>query len=246
MIVLTGEPTAEKILCLWAERKYGLINVTRVKLEDNEDWGWSEYTPGEGHTVRVTVYSGDHVAKHDQTDDSSALTIEVLAALAGVGYGIRVPDRIIPTRGAVMHLLWIILIVLAIIALLADHPARPSMSDVKRMDIKQFRELGYLQEANRQFFHPHGLALEIVADDETGDCRLGGIWDYRADPEGIIFGLGGYGDSRERAERVAAERRRHFPTRVALFHPELDADYPHIVQGPDVEPLDWTDQREAA
>lgn len=30
------------------------------------------------------------------------------------------------------------------------------------MGVKEFREEGYLQEANRQFFHPLGLALEII------------------------------------------------------------------------------------
>ncbi|MCL4295752.1 MAG: hypothetical protein KJ077_08495 [Anaerolineae bacterium] len=60
----------------------------------------------------------------------------------------------------------------------------------KRMDIKEFREFGYLQELNRQFLHPLGLALEVVADDETGEFRLGGIFDCRDDPEGMIFGMG--------------------------------------------------------
>ena len=74
---LSGEPTAEKILCLWAERKYGLEGVTRVELEDNMDWGWSEYTPGTGHSVWITVYRDDERIKIDNVDDSSALTVEV-------------------------------------------------------------------------------------------------------------------------------------------------------------------------
>jgi len=61
------------------------------------------------------------------------------------------------------------------------------MSDhIKRIDIKEFREAGYLQEANRQFFHPLGLALEVVISDD-GTEKIGGIWDYRDDPEGIVF-----------------------------------------------------------
>lgn len=59
------------------------------------------------------------------------------------------------------------------------------MSEVKRIDIKEFREKGYLQELNRQFLHPLGLALEIIIDGESE--KLGGIWDYRDDPEGIHF-----------------------------------------------------------
>ena len=61
------------------------------------------------------------------------------------------------------------------------------VSEIKRIDIAEFREQGYLQELNRRFLHPLGLALEIVVDDD-GDERLGGIWDYRDDPEGIYYG----------------------------------------------------------
>ncbi|HLD89569.1 MAG TPA: hypothetical protein VI911_00875 [Patescibacteria group bacterium] len=64
------------------------------------------------------------------------------------------------------------------------------MTTINRMDIKEFREFGFLQEANRLFFHPLGLALEIMIDDETGEECLGGIWDYRDDPEGMAFGDG--------------------------------------------------------
>lgn len=61
------------------------------------------------------------------------------------------------------------------------------MSEIKYMDIKEFREKGFLQEVNRSFFHPLGLALEIRIDDE-GNYELGGIWDYRDDPEGMYYG----------------------------------------------------------
>lgn len=62
------------------------------------------------------------------------------------------------------------------------------MSDkIKRMDIKEFREMGLLAELNRVFLHPLGLALEIIIDDETGKEKLGGIWDYRDDPEGMLY-----------------------------------------------------------
>ena len=61
------------------------------------------------------------------------------------------------------------------------------MSDIKKMDIAEFRRLGYLQELNRRFLHPLGLALEVVVADD-GTERLGGVWDYRDDPEGILYG----------------------------------------------------------
>ena len=59
--------------------------------------------------------------------------------------------------------------------------------DVRRIDIKEFRRLGILQEANRKFFHPLGLALEVIINEEDGTETLGGIWDYREDPEGNFF-----------------------------------------------------------
>lgn len=61
------------------------------------------------------------------------------------------------------------------------------MSEIKHIDIKEFVEKGYLQEVNRRFFHLLGLALEVFIDDE-GNYTLGGVWDYREDPEGIVFG----------------------------------------------------------
>lgn len=58
--------------------------------------------------------------------------------------------------------------------------------EIKRMDIKDFRNLGFLQEVNRRFLHPLGLAMEVIID-EDGSERLGGIWDYREDSEGMFF-----------------------------------------------------------
>jgi hypothetical protein len=54
------------------------------------------------------------------------------------------------------------------------------------LDITEFRLTGLLQEVNRQFFHPIGLALYVHIDDE-GVTKLGGIW-KDDDPEGWVFG----------------------------------------------------------
>jgi len=62
------------------------------------------------------------------------------------------------------------------------------VSKVKRMDIKEFREMGLLAELNRFFLHPLGLALEIVVEDD-GTEKIGGIWDYRDDPEGMLYSV---------------------------------------------------------
>lgn len=57
------------------------------------------------------------------------------------------------------------------------------------MSVKEFRALGYLQELNRQFLHPLGLALEVVVE-EDGSERFGAVWDSRDDPEGFVYGPG--------------------------------------------------------
>jgi len=60
------------------------------------------------------------------------------------------------------------------------------MSEIRRMPVSEFVTLGYLQELNRRFLHPLGLALEVEIE-EDGDVRFGGVWDYRDDPEGMAF-----------------------------------------------------------
>ena len=93
--------------------------------------------------------------------------------------------------------------------------------NVKRIDIKEFRELGFLQELNRQFLHPMGLALEVIKDDD-GNEKLGGIWDYRDDPEGIIYDINNSEDFRiekfqENAERVEDHINKMIPKRMEIL-----------------------------
>lgn len=77
--------------------------------------------------------------------------------------------------------------------------------EIRRISIEEFRSAGYLQEANRRFFHPLGLALEVVVDADGGE-RLGGVWDYRDDPEGIAFSNGGDPEKAARVDREWSER----------------------------------------
>lgn len=64
---------------------------------------------------------------------------------------------------------------------------------MKDIDLKEFVEFGFLQEANRQFFHPHGLALSVTLpttdDYANGDYSNGvlSIQDARDDPGGFVF-----------------------------------------------------------
>ena len=59
---------------------------------------------------------------------------------------------------------------------------------MKYMSIEEFKERGYLQEANRLFFHPLGIALVVFVDNDSGEMKLCGIQDNRDDPEGMVFG----------------------------------------------------------
>lgn len=57
---------------------------------------------------------------------------------------------------------------------------------MKYIDIKEFRELGFVQEINRLILHPCGLALEVT-EQEDGSMIISGVQDFREDPEGICF-----------------------------------------------------------
>lgn len=60
---------------------------------------------------------------------------------------------------------------------------------IKKIDIKEFREKGYLQEVNRRFFHPLGMALAISSDDKTKKESIAFIFDARDDKDGFEFGI---------------------------------------------------------
>lgn len=63
------------------------------------------------------------------------------------------------------------------------------MSEINRMTVQEFVDEGYLQELNRRFLHPLGLALEVFVDNGR-PVAFSGVWDYRDDPEGIIYADG--------------------------------------------------------
>lgn len=78
------------------------------------------------------------------------------------------------------------------------------MSEIKYMSLKEFMDLGLLQEINRQFLHPMGMALEMIEEDDGSVPGFGGVWDYRDDPEGMYFGeeLSKNIKFKEKAEKV--------------------------------------------
>lgn len=58
----------------------------------------------------------------------------------------------------------------------------------KWIDLKEFVDKGYLQEANRLFFHPLGLSLAVAVDDVGVGVTFHGFMDCRDDPDGVLFG----------------------------------------------------------
>lgn len=92
------------------------------------------------------------------------------------------------------------------------------MNEPKRITVKEFREVGLLQELNRQFLHPLGMALEVLVE-EDGTERFGGVWDYRDDPEGMAYRFPADCAERfrEAAERVEALRLQHEKARIERY-----------------------------
>jgi len=96
------------------------------------------------------------------------------------------------------------------------------MKEVKYIDMKEFREKGYLQEVNRRALHPVGLALEITVFDRWSGFRylvkkafkllfkgeekeiVTGVWDYREDVMGIYYGFSNTPETNKTQRRAQA------------------------------------------
>jgi len=61
-----------------------------------------------------------------------------------------------------------------------------STLDFNRIKPLDFCKRGYLQEANRRFFHPLGLSLVVITN-EDGSEGVFDIVDRREDPNGCVF-----------------------------------------------------------
>lgn len=73
------------------------------------------------------------------------------------------------------------------------------------LNLTKFRDEGYLQEINRRFLHPLGLALALaIADDTKEPTGVVKVWDGRDDPEGFVFTSWAPGDQ-ERGQRIEDE-----------------------------------------
>lgn len=91
------------------------------------------------------------------------------------------------------------------------------MSKQKYMNLQEFVDKGFLQEANRRFFHPLGLALEIKTNDDGKVTNLSGIWDYREDSEGICFNDLSTETAIKKSIQVDNELEKHREAREKMF-----------------------------
>lgn len=66
------------------------------------------------------------------------------------------------------------------------YPVKPTSIKKLNNPARFFLEKGLLWKINRDFLHPLGLALEVKIS-ETGEVEFGDVWDYRDDPDGILF-----------------------------------------------------------
>lgn len=85
------------------------------------------------------------------------------------------------------------------------------------LSVRDFVDLGFLQEVNRYVLHPCGLALSVAVD-ENNEYSLGPIWDCRNDPEGILFGsdIVELQDFEEKMKKVHDEFVKHMKARQEL------------------------------
>jgi hypothetical protein len=104
----------------------------------------------------------------------------------------------------------------------------PLDSERNVMDLNEFIDGGYLQEANRLFFHPLGIALCVMFEEKSGRAlTLHSVWDSRDDPEGIAYGYEGDAQidvMNERALKIWRERKAHAEARATLFGQEPSGD----------------------
>lgn len=79
---------------------------------------------------------------------------------------------------------------------------------ISQMNLNEFIADGYLQEANRLYFHPLGLSLVVVVDEdvERGDQPTLIVLDGRDNPLGFRFDDLSEEDSLEKANYIATQQ----------------------------------------
>lgn len=116
-------------------------------------------------------------------------------------------------------------------------------TDQKLMTVKEFWEFGLLQEANRLFFHPLGLALALAVTAEEAEALEASeetlnstvmritVWDGREDPEGFEFAEGTIDP--EKAQRVNELGYAHKEERFKKFESFIQPPFPVHPRAPE-------------
>lgn len=97
---------------------------------------------------------------------------------------------------------------------------------MEHVALSELRDFGHLQEVNRLYFHPRGMALAIAFDIDDGvhPAVLGRlvVLDYRREPLGFVFDWptrdpDDLADSVAKAARVAEDMAAREPARRAAL-----------------------------
>ena len=103
----------------------------------------------------------------------------------------------------------------------------------RQLSAAEFRKRGYLQEVNRRFLHPLGLAMFIDKDPDTGEESLGGVYDCQDEAEGVYYGWPAGSDG----ARIMGERAREVEAEwAARSHPRTEK-LGFMVQPVEADPL---------
>ena len=90
---------------------------------------------------------------------------------------------------------------------------------MKYVPLEEFVRKGYLQEVNRQFLHPLGLALQVTVD--NGDYILSGVQDLRHLEGGYSFENLDEEASKKKYQFVKNEAYKRADERRGMFDGEL-------------------------
>ena len=104
------------------------------------------------------------------------------------------------------------------------------MTEPLKMDLREFISEGFLQEANRQFFHLHGLSLGVEFRGNKPLKLL--VYDAREDKEGFVYEPEQINNIS--VAKVYVERTKHALHRISLFGQEMQP--PNYEQDIDVPP----------
>ena len=99
---------------------------------------------------------------------------------------------------------------------------------ISYISAEEFRGKGYLQELNRRYLHPLGLAMAVEVL-EDGTEQLGGIVDFRENKDGVHYNL----------ENASDERIDKFISRKKFIDSEIEKRYNNRVDkfGSVIEPI---------